>query len=52
MSPLKPKIIRELRLSIHGLKIVERPCVNFTPLPDGDWFRPGPTPTDVRRELE
>ncbi|MDP3858143.1 MAG: NAD(P)/FAD-dependent oxidoreductase [Stagnimonas sp.] len=34
VSLLNPKIIRELRLVEHGLKIVERPYSNFLPLGD------------------
>ena len=41
VSLLNPKIIRELRLAEHGLKIVERPYSNFLPLPDGRSFRLG-----------
>jgi phytoene dehydrogenase-like protein len=36
VSLLHPKIIRELRLADHGLRIVPRPMQNFLPLPDGD----------------
>ncbi len=32
VSLLQPKVIRELRLAEHGLKIVERPISNFLPL--------------------
>src|SRR5205085_11197152 len=35
VSLLQPKVIRDLRLARHGLKIVERPYSNFLPLPDG-----------------
>ena len=41
VSLLHPKIIRELKLGDHGLKIVERPFANFVPLPDGDYFKLG-----------
>lgn len=34
VSLLHPKIIRELKLAGHGLKIVERPFSNFLPLGD------------------
>lgn len=34
VSLLHPKIIRELRLAEHGLRIVPRPMQNFLPLPD------------------
>src|SRR5207247_1336455 len=45
------KIIRELKLADHGLRIVERPFANFLPLPDGRSFRLGPTLEDTQREL-
>ena len=35
VSLLHPKVIRDLRLRAHGLKIVERPLANFLPLTDG-----------------
>jgi phytoene dehydrogenase-like protein len=51
VSLLNPKVIRDLRLAEHGLKIVERPFANFLPLPDGRSFRLGPTTADTQREL-
>ncbi|HVQ61053.1 MAG TPA: NAD(P)/FAD-dependent oxidoreductase, partial [Burkholderiales bacterium] len=51
VSLLNPKVIRELRLPEHGLKIVERPFANFLPLPDGKSFRLGPTTADTQKEL-
>ena len=41
VSLLNPKVIRDLRLQEHGLRIVERPYSNFLPLPDGQAFRLG-----------
>jgi phytoene dehydrogenase-like protein len=38
VSLLNPKIIRELRLHAHGLRIVERRVQNFLPAPDGSWL--------------
>jgi phytoene dehydrogenase-like protein len=35
VSLLNPKVIRDLKLAEHGLRIVERPFSNFVPLPDG-----------------
>lgn len=35
VSLLNPKVIRELELAKHGLKVVERRLTNFLPLPDG-----------------
>jgi phytoene dehydrogenase-like protein len=51
VSLLNPKIIRELRLAAHGLRIVERPFANFLPLPDGRSFKLGPALADTQREL-
>lgn len=36
VSLLNPKIIQELELHKHGLKVVERKMNNFWPLPDGN----------------
>jgi len=41
VSLLNPRIIAELRLAEHGLRIVERPLANFLPLADGTAFRCG-----------
>ncbi len=53
VSLLEPKVIRDLRLAEHGLRILERPMQNFLPLPDGDSFSAGPdaaaTLAEVRR---
>jgi phytoene dehydrogenase-like protein len=35
VSLLQAKVIRDLRLAEHGLRIVERPLANFLPLEDG-----------------
>jgi phytoene dehydrogenase-like protein len=35
VSLLNPKVIRDLRLNDHGLKIIERRAQNFFPAPDG-----------------
>jgi phytoene dehydrogenase-like protein len=35
VSLLQPKVIRDLKLHEHGLRIVERRAQNFLPLPDG-----------------
>ena len=51
VSLLNPKVIRELRLAEHGLRIVERPFANFLPLPDGRCFRLGPTTAGTQKEL-
>jgi phytoene dehydrogenase-like protein len=41
VSLLNPRVIAELRLAHHGLRVVERPYANFLPLPDGRSFRLG-----------
>lgn len=41
VSLLQPKIIRELKLHEHGLRIVERRAQNFLPLPDGGYLLTG-----------
>jgi phytoene dehydrogenase-like protein len=41
VSLLQPKIIRELKLHQHGLRIVERRAQNFLPLPDGRYLLTG-----------
>src|ERR1700750_1045421 len=38
VSLLNPKVIRELRLAEHGLRIVERRAQNFLPSPDGRYL--------------
>ncbi len=45
VSLLHPKVIRDLKLAEHGLRIVERPFANFLPLSasEGDWLEIGPT---------
>ena len=41
VSLLNPKIIRDLALPAHGLRIVERKLANFLPLPDGRHLKVG-----------
>lgn len=38
---LHPKVIRDLKLHEHGLRIVERRAQNFLPLPDGRYLLTG-----------
>src|SRR6266581_5462142 len=38
VSLLNPKIISDLRLAEHGLRIVERRAQNFLPAPDGRYL--------------
>jgi phytoene dehydrogenase-like protein len=42
VSLLNPKVIRDLRLVEHGLKVLERPMQNFLPLDDGRALTAGP----------
>ena len=51
VSLLHPRVIRDLRLAAHGLRIVERPFANFLPLPDGRSFSLGPRLADTQTEL-
>lgn len=41
VSLLNPKVIADLDLSRHGLTIVERPAMNFLPLPDNTYLLTG-----------
>src|SRR5499433_2397879 len=41
VSLLNPKVIADLRLADHGLKIVERRAQNFLPAPDGSYLLTG-----------
>ena len=51
VSLLNPKVIADLRLHAHGLRIVERPFANFLPLADGGSFRLGPDLAATQAEL-
>ncbi len=42
VSLLNPKVIKDLRLADHGLKVLERPMQNFLPMPDGRALVAGP----------
>jgi phytoene dehydrogenase-like protein len=52
VSLLHPKVIRDLRLAEHGLRIVERPYSNFLPLSDGEFIRVGGGLEATQREIE
>jgi phytoene dehydrogenase-like protein len=41
VSLLQPKVIRDLKLNEHGLRVVERRAQNFLPLPDGRYLLTG-----------
>src|SRR6202161_4170533 len=51
VSLLNPKVIRDLDLPAHGLRIVERRCANFLPTADGRYLLTGAgrTETEVAR---
>jgi phytoene dehydrogenase-like protein len=51
VSLLHPKVIRDLRLAEHGLRIVERPYSNFLPLADGQALRVGGGVEATQREI-
>jgi len=41
VSLLNPKVIRDLRLAQHGLRVVERPFANFLPLSGREYIKVG-----------
>src|SRR5215467_1386692 len=41
VSLLNPKIVHDLDLAAHGLRVVERPIANFLPLDDGRYLKVG-----------
>src|SRR5205809_6755190 len=41
VSLLNPKVIADLKLADHGLRIVERRIANFLPLDDGRYLKVG-----------
>jgi phytoene dehydrogenase-like protein len=47
VSLLNPKIIRELDLPRHGLRVVERGLANFLPLDDGQFLKVGGGKTEA-----
>ncbi len=49
VSLLQPKVIEDLQLHAHGLRIVARPANNFLPLPDDRYLlsAPGRTQAEV-----
>jgi phytoene dehydrogenase-like protein len=50
VSLLQPKVIRELRLAEHGLRILERPLANFLPL-EGGFLKVGGGLEATQREI-
>jgi len=51
VSLLHPKVIRDLRLARHGLRIVERPFANFLPLSPTEGVRIGGGLEATQREV-
>jgi phytoene dehydrogenase-like protein len=51
VSLLNPKVIRDLRLVEHGLRILERPMSNLLPLPNGDALHVPPDPQQFVKEV-
>lgn len=51
VSLLHPKVIRELRLHRHGLRILERPLSNFLPLGDAGYLKSGGGPATTQSEF-
>lgn len=51
VSLLNPKVIRDLRLAEHGLRVVERPFGNFLPLSDGRYLKAGGGLEATQREV-
>ena len=47
VSLLQPKVIADLELARHGLRIVERKMSNFLPLENSDSFSAGPGVTQA-----
>ena len=51
VSLLHPKVIADLKLAQHGLRIVERPAANFLPLPDNKHLLIGRTLIETQAEV-
>src|SRR5689334_19676613 len=51
VSLLNPKVIADLNLAEHGLRIVERPIANFLPLPDGQHLKIGGSLAATQKEV-
>ena len=51
VSLLHPKVIRDLSLYQHGLRIVHRPMANFLPLGASDGFRMGRSAAEDQAEV-
>jgi phytoene dehydrogenase-like protein len=51
VSLLHPRVIRDLRLAEHGLRILARPLSNFLPLSDSDYLKIGPKLEQTQAEV-
>ncbi|OFZ96522.1 MAG: FAD-dependent oxidoreductase [Betaproteobacteria bacterium RIFCSPLOWO2_02_67_12] len=51
VSLLQPKVIEDLRLARHGLRIVQRPLANFLPLTERDYLKIGGGLESTQREV-
>ena len=51
VSLLHPKVIGDLRLAEHGLKIIERPLANFLPLSDNSYLKIGNSLGQTQTEI-
>lgn len=51
VSLLNPKVIADLKLAEHGLRIVERPLANFLPLSDNQYLQIGRTMAETQAEV-
>jgi len=51
VSLLHPQVIRDLRLAEHGLRILERPLLNFAPQPDGTCLSIGNTLAETQASV-
>jgi phytoene dehydrogenase-like protein len=51
VSLLNPKIIRDLRLAQHGLRILSRPYSNFLPLPGNGYLRTGASVKETQAQF-
>ena len=51
VSLLHPKVIKDLNLAEHGLKIVERAAANFLPLSDNQYLLMGRSLPEIQGEV-
>jgi phytoene dehydrogenase-like protein len=51
VSLLNPKVVADLDLYAHGLKIIERPMSNFLPTTDGGYLKSRPDPVAFHAEV-